>query len=196
MIFPEKEQLTNEGDVQIFAPPDVDFDSEPFDLGEPIGFDDNTFFPKGDGFLDDILNGQFEFPLDDEISFTYFNESSSGIGLAREEKVADIVGGTIARNPQSPKKDLKVSGGGTSIKIDVLGPNGEYIIVGGKGKGSNKKAVDDTGDQTARLKRIADANGVKAQAYFVDDISQAAIDIAKEKLGEENVFVFPEAQVD
>ena len=22
----------------------------PFDLGEPIGFDDNTFFPKNDGF--------------------------------------------------------------------------------------------------------------------------------------------------
>lgn len=62
---------------------------------------------------------------------------------------------------------------------------------------ANNSNVDVSGiNPFGRLKRIADANGVKAQAYFVDDISQAAIDKAKEKLGEENVFVFPEAQVD
>ena len=48
----------------------------------------------------------------------------------------------------------------------------------------------------ARLKRVADANGVKAQAYFVDNTSQSAIKTAKEKLGEGNVFLFPEAQID
>ena len=44
------------------------------ELGEPIGFDDNTFFPKGDGFLDDLLDGKYEFPDDGE-EFTYFYNS-------------------------------------------------------------------------------------------------------------------------
>ena len=46
------------------TPPDVDLGSEVLDLGEPIGFDDNTFFPKGDNgsFSDDLLDGRLEFP--------------------------------------------------------------------------------------------------------------------------------------
>ena len=199
-LFPENEQLTQGNDGEVLTFPDGEINvptgTPEFDLAEPIGFDDNAYFPKGDGFLDDVLNGRFEFPDEGEGLFTLFDAASSGIGLAREEKVADIVGGTLARDPQNPKRDLKVKGGGEGIKIDVLGPNGEYILVGGKAKGRDQKAVADTGERMARLKRVADSKGVEAKAYFVDDTPQPAIEIAKEKLGEENVFLFPEAQVD
>ena len=78
MIFPENEQLTDDGDVLTFDPPNVDLDSEVLDLGEPIGLGDNTFFSKGDGFLDDILNGRFETPIDGEEGTYYLASEISG----------------------------------------------------------------------------------------------------------------------
>ena len=65
-----------------------------FDLAEPIGFDDNALFPKGDGFLDDILNGRFEFPEDGEISFTFF-DAIEGNTYFREVEIADEQGKTL-----------------------------------------------------------------------------------------------------
>ena len=73
-VLPDDSRLTegNPGDVNVFPQGEYTFPgTPPFDLGDPIGFDDNAFFPKGDGFLDDILNGQFEFP-DEGQEFTYF----------------------------------------------------------------------------------------------------------------------------
>ena len=57
--------MNDGGNVETVDPDDVDTGTEPFDLGESIVLDDRTFIP-GDDFLDDILNGQFEFPLEGE----------------------------------------------------------------------------------------------------------------------------------
>lgn len=69
-VLPEDERLTegNNGDVLTFPAEEftVPTGTPGFELGEPIGFDDNTFFPKGDGFLDDLLNGRFETPNESE----------------------------------------------------------------------------------------------------------------------------------
>ena len=68
-VFPNDERLTegNNGDVLTFPEGefDVDFGTEALDLGEPIGLDDNTYFPKN-GLLDDLLEGKYEFPDDGE----------------------------------------------------------------------------------------------------------------------------------
>ena len=65
-VFPENPQLTEWNDGQVLTFPQgeytVPFGTPPFELGEPIGLDDNAFFPKGNGFLDDLLNERYEFP--------------------------------------------------------------------------------------------------------------------------------------
>ena len=45
------------------------------------------------------------------------------------------------------------------------------------------------GDLTT-LKRLADARGVKALAYFAGNTTQETLDVAIEVLGKNNVFVF------
>ena len=52
------------------SPEQVDIGTEPFDLGETIRIDIETF-PSGSQFLEDILDGQFEFP-DVEEGGSYF----------------------------------------------------------------------------------------------------------------------------
>ena len=192
LIFPEKEQLTNEGDVQIFAPPDVDFDSEPFDLGEPIGLGDNTFFPKGDGFLDDILNGRFEFPDEDEVTFSLFDaagKAGNDIGDIREQAVADLLGVEIVKDSNGQDITVFEPGASASVSIDVFGPNGELILVGGPNKVTDFGKL---GGILRNLKLIADARGVKAQHYFTDNTDEAVIKFTEKRLGAENVFTFPE----
>ena len=83
----------NDGNVSTFPGReiDVDFGTPPFDLGEPIGFDDNAFFPKGDRFLDDILNGRFEFPDDDSESGSYFI-AIGGFSEGIDEPTRNLIG--------------------------------------------------------------------------------------------------------
>lgn len=82
---------TREGEAPLTTPP--------FDLGEATSID-KEIFPSGNQYLEDILDGQFEFPLDDEL-FIFFNAAGTEgniIGDLREERVAEIVGGTLARD--------------------------------------------------------------------------------------------------
>ena len=64
------QELLNGSDADIFVPEDVDTGTEPFDLGAATEIDPNTL-PEGNDFLEDILNGQFEFP-DAEEGGSYF----------------------------------------------------------------------------------------------------------------------------
>ena len=77
-VFPKNEQLTQGKDGNFTTFPDGEINvptgTPEFDLAKPIGFDDNAYFPKGDGVIDDIVNGRFEFPTDGE-EFTYFYAS-------------------------------------------------------------------------------------------------------------------------
>ena len=94
-IFPKNEPLNDGGNIETFDPPNVDFGTPPYDLGEPIGLEDSTFFPnKDDSFLRDLLDGKFEFPNEGEISFTYFN-SIEGNTYFREVEIADEQGKTL-----------------------------------------------------------------------------------------------------
>jgi hypothetical protein len=77
-----------------------------------------------------------------------------------------------------------------STDIDVIGKAGEYIEVGGRSKGWNLAALSSFGNQLEKLKRGAAAAGVAAKAYLEEGTPQEAIELAKKKLGEDNVVIF------
>lgn len=98
----------------------------------------------------------------------------------REEIVAKSVGGTVSG------ATLTVKNIG-STDIDVIGKAGEYIAVGGPAKGLDLAKF---GQKLDILKRGAAEAGVAAKAYLAEGTSQKAIDLAKKKLGEDNVVIF------
>ena len=109
-------------------------------------------------------------------------------GLSRELRVAEIVGGRVARQPGSATKDLLVRGGGTGVRVDVVGPGGELIQVGGPSKAAD---IGGLGSNLDRLQRVAAAKGVSAQAYFEEGTPANVLDLARNKLGAANVHTFP-----
>ena len=192
-VFPNDNRLT-QGEILTFPEGefDVDFGSEPYDLGEPIGFNDNTFFPKGDGFLDDILNGRFESPDEDEVTFSLFDaagKAGNDIGDIREQAVADLLGVEIVKDSNGQDITVFEPGASASVSIDIFGANGELILVGGPNKVTDFGKL---GGILRNLKLIADARGVKAQHYFTDNTDEAVIKFTEKRLGAENVFTFPE----
>jgi hypothetical protein len=101
-------------------------------------------------------------------------------GLARESQVAQQVGGTVSR------QKLVAKGIG-STDLDVLGPAGEYIGVGGPAKASDLSRF---GRQLQVLKAAAKQDGTAAQMYLEEGTPEAAIQLAKKWLGDGNVFTF------
>jgi filamentous hemagglutinin len=77
-----------------------------------------------------------------------------------------------------------------STDIDVLGPNGEFIGVGGPAKAINLSKL---GRQLQILKRAAEENNTCAKAYFEEGTPVEVINLAKKWLGEDNVVVFPKS---
>jgi filamentous hemagglutinin len=77
-----------------------------------------------------------------------------------------------------------------SSDIDVLGPAGEIIAVGGPAKA---KDLSRLGQQLKIQKCYADAKGVRAIAYFEEGTPDSVINLAKKHLGAENVKIFPAA---
>ncbi|MFJ1759561.1 hypothetical protein ACIOD2_04540 [Amycolatopsis sp. NPDC088138] len=115
--------------------------------------------------------------------------SGNAVGNAREVKVADIVGGRRTKELTNNGQDFEIVQPGVGkTGVDVFGPNGEYIAVGGPGKALNTTKL---GSQMKILKWGADQAGVTAQAYFEAGTPQEAIDIAKKWLGDANVISFP-----
>jgi hypothetical protein len=108
-------------------------------------------------------------------------------GLSREERVAKIVGGKLAKGPNG--QDIKVSVDGVgSTGLDVLGPNGEYIFVGGPAKAKNPAAF---GQKLQISKAAADRDGVDALYYLEEGTPSSAIDQAKKWFGDGYVHSFP-----
>ncbi|WP_098462356.1 polymorphic toxin-type HINT domain-containing protein [Isoptericola jiangsuensis] len=108
-------------------------------------------------------------------------------GLAREERVAKIVGGKVAKGPDGQDIKITVDGVG-STGLDVIGPNGEYIFVGGPAKAKDPAKF---GHALKVSKAAADRDGVRALYCLEDGTPTSAIDQAGRKLGVENVFTFP-----
>jgi hypothetical protein len=92
-----------------------------------------------------------------------------------------LVGGKVAR------KEVVAKGLGRT-DVDVIGPAGEFIGVGGPSKGSNLGVF---GRQLQILKSAAREQGVKAMMYLEEGTPEAVIKLAKKWLGAENVVIFP-----
>jgi len=159
-------------------------------------------FPQRDEILEGLLDGSFIFPGTEKIPIGFytigdvFSASNKNIvvdlGVAREIKVATLVGGFKTVERGRPKVDLKVfnkNNPGDAIRIDVVGPNNQLILVGGAGKAGDLNKVE---SDSNTLKRIADSRGVQAQAYYANNTPQVVIDKAAAVLGANNVFTFPD----
>ncbi|PRQ09960.1 RHS repeat domain-containing protein [Enhygromyxa salina] len=108
------------------------------------------------------------------------------LGLAREEAVAESIGGRVAK---TGKRDLKLTTErGEGVTVDVLGPNGELIVVGGPAKAKNLGAL---GDRLRVLREAANETGVKGQAFFEEGTPESVLRLARKALGADNVMTFP-----
>jgi hypothetical protein len=109
-------------------------------------------------------------------------------GLLREEMVAKVIGGKLARNDRG--KDLEV-GVTRKVPIDVLGPNGEYVVVGGYAKAQDAESIQRESTRLGNLKKAASeaTPPQKAMAVYSTDTPKVMITRAKKILGEDNVFL-------
>ena len=113
-------------------------------------------------------------------------------GFQNEVEVTRITSGRLARDPKRPNNDLEVryklpNGQGGVARVDVIGPNGELIAVGGPAK---EDASGKLTDRLTDLKRAADTRGVKAKAYFTNDTNEKELNEARSVLGVDNVHTF------
>lgn len=104
-------------------------------------------------------------------------------GAWRESYVAELTGGRVAN------KIIKVAGVGKT-DIDVISRVGEFIMVGGPGKGASAGALRDLAKEITKVRAAAQEAGVTAQYHFARGTSEAALKVAREMLGPENVRVF------
>jgi hypothetical protein len=112
--------------------------------------------------------------------------SANSIGLSREQHVAQATGGRVARGPDGQDIKITMPNVGSS-GIDVIGPNGEYIFVGGPAKAKNPAKF---GKALQISKYAADEAGVDA-IYYLDEATPAsAVAQAKRVFGEDNVKIF------
>lgn len=100
--------------------------------------------------------------------------------MNREAYVARLVGGRVAR-------ERVVAQGLGSTDIDVIGPAGELITVGGPAKA---RSLSKWGMHLQRLKAVGKERGVRVMAYLEEGTPDEAIRLAKKWLGDENVMLF------
>lgn len=108
------------------------------------------------------------------------------IGAQRENRVAAITGGKVQGTPGSPGMAVVQPGVGRT-DVDVVGPRGEFIAVGGPAKASN---LSDLGRRMSILRYAASERGVEARAYFEKGTPNEALKIAQRHLGPGNVRTF------
>ena len=195
-IRPFPGQTENQIVAEIFTTPEIDgvedFTIFPEDSG--IFLPTTTEFPQRDETLEAILNGGLFLGGEEDPLGAYFlaaGREGNIIGGLREQAVAEITGGTLAKDSNGQDIKLFEPGVSEAVAIDVFGPNGELILVGGPNKAANRSVL---GQRVKDLKIVAEARGVKAQYYFSDNTPQSAIEFVKkeQRLGAENVFTFPE----
>jgi hypothetical protein len=107
--------------------------------------------------------------------------AANELGAARENYVADMIGGQV------PEQPLKIETPYGKAQIDVVGPNGELVEVGGPGKGINPSNF---GRQMQRLQSAAESTGTKGQFYYDQGTPESILNIARKWLGSENVIPF------
>ena len=154
-------------------------------------------FPQRDEILEGLLEEPFIFPEANEVpQGAYFlpaGREGNTLGTLREQAVANLVGGTLAKDSNGQDIRLFEPGASESVSIDVFGPNGELILVGGPNKAGKQNTL---GGILRNLKIIAEARGVKAQYYFSDNTPESIIEFTKKRLDAENVFTFPEVTLE
>jgi hypothetical protein len=112
--------------------------------------------------------------------------SANSIGLSREQYVAQMTGGQLARGPDGQDIKIVMPNVGAS-GIDVIGPNGEYIFVGGPAKAADPSKF---GKALKVSKYAADQAGVDAIYYLAEGTPDTAVKQAKRVFGENNVRIF------
>jgi hypothetical protein len=112
--------------------------------------------------------------------------SANSIGLSRERHVAQMTGGQLARGPDGQDIKITMPHVGSS-GIDVIGPNGEYIFVGGAAKASNRSKFI---QKLHISKYAADQAGVPAIYYLDEKTPGSIVDAAKRIFGDDNVKIF------
>jgi hypothetical protein len=112
--------------------------------------------------------------------------SGNTIGLSRERYVAQLTGGEVARGPDG--QDIKITMPNVGASgIDVIGPNGEYIFVGGAAKAKDPSKF---GRSLQISKYAADQAGVPAIYYLDEGTPVSVIGQAKRVFGDNNVKIF------
>ena len=123
------QELLEANEPEIFViEGDIDPSIPPFDLSEVPRYDPERF-PNNNDFLDDILDGQYEFP-DAEEGGSYFlaSESSGATGLytpdsadillnSQEDITLELFGGTTGQLPGAINIDIIAEQG---IRADLL----------------------------------------------------------------------------
>ncbi|WP_247689337.1 hypothetical protein [Streptomyces sp. RK62] len=109
------------------------------------------------------------------------------LGLRREEYVARLIGGVVAKDAKGQDPKIVMPNVGSS-GLDVIGPNGEYVFVGGGGK---VKRPADFGKALKINKHAADQTCVPAH-YYLDASStpETGINQARKVFGSDNVHLF------
>jgi YD repeat-containing protein len=110
---------------------------------------------------------------------------SNKIGTSREEYVAELVGGTLAKD--SKGQDIKVSVEGGSTGLDVFGRSGEYYQVGGSAKGLDIQKFQ---TKLSILKKAAQRDGVGYGIFLEKGTTDEVIKAAEKMLGKDNVHIF------
>ena len=115
-------------------------------------------------------------------------------GADRESRVAELAGGTVVG--EYGGRGLEISGPSGNSDVDVIGPNGEFIAVGGAGKAGNLDETTEKLDKTETrlnvLKEAAAEQGVGAEAWFAAGTPIEVLQLAQRVLGPQNVYVFDE----
>ncbi|MFC9282292.1 RHS repeat-associated core domain-containing protein [Streptomyces collinus] len=112
---------------------------------------------------------------------------AAALGLRREEYVAQLIGGTVAKGANGQDIPIVMPGVGSS-GLDVIGPNGEYVFVGGGAKARNPSKF---GSALKINKWAAEQAGVSA-SYYLDAATTpaSAINQARKVFGADNVHLF------
>ncbi|GAA2349050.1 hypothetical protein OKJ48_22625 [Streptomyces kunmingensis] len=109
------------------------------------------------------------------------------LGLRREEYVAQLIGGVVSKGPNGQDIKIVMPNVGSS-GLDAIGPNGEYVFVGGGAKAANPAKF---GKALKINKYAADEAGVRGMYYLdASNTPESAINQARKVFGAENVHTF------
>jgi len=113
------------------------------------------------------------------------------LGQKRENLVADMVKGIVARGENGKDLVVRSKNGQLGTTVDVIAGNGNLVSVGGASKAKKEASYL---SHLSTLKKIAEENGVKAQAYLAENTPSSLVEKVQKKLGKENVVIFKDPE--